>query len=221
MILQRHANDDARSGRPVLIGLTGPIACGKTAIGRMLSEIGGTVIDADQLAREATATGSSALPEIRTRFGSAVFAGEELDRAALARIVFADAGALRDLEAIVHPRVRALVEQRFEAAAHEGSPFVAIEAIKLVEGGLAERCDEVWLVECSPAAQRARLADRGLPADDAERRLIAQGEHLGDRLAAALEGRVPVRRISTDGPREQTRDVVEEALAEVLDRQIG
>ena len=58
-----------------------------------------------------------------------------------------------------------------------------VEAIKLVEGGLAERCDEVWIVECDPATQRARLLGRGSTADDIDRRLATQGSDLGDRLA--------------------------------------
>jgi dephospho-CoA kinase len=92
---------------------------------------------------------------------------------------------------------------------------VAIEAIKLVEGGLAERCDEVWLVECAPEAQRARLAARGVAAEDAEQRLAAQGRDLAGRLEALLADR-PHRRLSTDSTLDETRDRVEDALASAL-----
>ncbi|HEY8135050.1 MAG TPA: dephospho-CoA kinase, partial [Candidatus Limnocylindrales bacterium] len=85
--------------RPLLIGITGPIGCGKSNVGRVLGELGGTVIDADALARAATAPGGPALAEIRERFGGALFdARGELDRAGLAAIVFEDAAALTDLE---------------------------------------------------------------------------------------------------------------------------
>ena len=91
--------DSSRDSRPLLIGLTGPIGCGKSNVGRVLAELGGTVIDADALARAASAPGGPALGQIRERFGDAVFdAKGELDRAALAAIVFGDAAALADLE---------------------------------------------------------------------------------------------------------------------------
>jgi dephospho-CoA kinase len=204
----------------MLIGLTGPIGCGKSTVARMLAEVGATVIDADEAARRVTEPGSSALQEIRARFGEAVFAdGETLDRAALGRIVFGDEAALRDLEAIVHPRVRPLVEEKLGAAAKDGAPFAVVEAIKLVEGGLADRCDEVWLVECSAQTQRTRLAARGVPEQDIDSRTKVQGSDLVDRLEAQLADRaLPTRRVSTEGTIEQTREAVEEALADLLDR---
>ncbi len=219
-MFRRDSNPAVESIAPVLIGLTGPIGCGKSTVARMLADIGGTVIDADELAREATAPGSPALPEIRARFGAGVFSeAGTLDRSALAGIVFGDPEALRDLEQIVHPRVRPLVEERLAAAARDAAPFAVVEAIKLVEGGLADRCDEVWLIECSAQTQRARLAARGTLPEDAERRIERQGSDLVDRLARNLAERaVPTRRLSTEGTTEQTREAVEDALSEVLDR---
>jgi len=207
----------AAAARPLVIGLTGPIGCGKSTVGRLLADVGAQTIDADALARRVTEPGTPALLEIRGRFGDAVFdATGELDRAALARLVFADPAALADLERIVHPHVRQLIEVELREAAAAGLPVVAIEAIKLVEGGLAERCDEVWLIECAPATQRARLAGRGVLAADAELRLSAQGADLLDRLAERL-AEARVRRLSTEGSIERTRELVEDALAEALD----
>jgi dephospho-CoA kinase len=208
-------------GAPVLVGLTGPIGCGKSTVAGFLRDIGGEVIDADQLSRQATAPGAPALTAIRERFGDGVFGADgALDRQALAKTVFADAEALADLEQIVHPQVRLLVEQRLAAAAKERVPFAVIEAIKLVEGGLADGCAEVWIVDCSAATQRARLYGRGATGDDIERRLAAQGDDLAKRLAAQLEGRVRVRVLITDGSLDETRERVEDALAEALDRPV-
>jgi dephospho-CoA kinase len=178
----------------------------------MLADLGGIAIDADELAREVTSPGQPAVAAIERRFGPAVVSSAGvLDRAALADIVFRDGAALRDLEAIVHPGVRSRIEVRLERAGHDGDPFVVIEAIKLIEGGLAERCDEVWLIDCPAEVQRERLLGRGMDTADVERRLAAQGADLADRLAASAD-----RRIDTAGSRESVRECVEDALADVL-----
>jgi dephospho-CoA kinase len=203
--------------RPVRIGLTGPIGCGKSSIARWLAQAGGTVVDADEMARAVTAPGEPALDQIRERFGDDVFAPDgTLDRAALARIVFEDPEALRELERIVHPNVRVKIEAKVAAADESGAPFVVIEAIKLVEAGYAEECDEVWLVECQPSTQRARLADRGFEEADLERRLAAQGPDLVTRLAPAA-----TRRLVTDGTLAHTHDLVQAALRQALARGQG
>jgi dephospho-CoA kinase len=214
---ERRPSDDVAPERPFLIGLSGPIGCGKSTVARMLADLGGTVIDADVLAREATAPGKPALAAIRSRFGEGMFAADgSLDRAALASVVFADADALRDLERIVHPEVRRQVDTRLERAARDRVPFVVIEAIKLVEGGLADRCDEVWLADCAPETQRERLSGRGMAEADIDQRVAAQGERLAERLAGLLRGRVRVRRLSTETALDDTRETVENALADAL-----
>ena len=86
-----------------------------------------------------------------------------------------------------------------------------VEAIKLVEGGLAARCDEVWLIDCAPEVQRQRLERRGMEPADVERRLATQGPDLAERLAAHA-----TRRLDTSGTREDVRERVEDALADVL-----
>ena len=212
MSTQAVSGPTGRTGpAPFVIGLTGPIGCGKSTVAGILGELGGTVIDADALARDVTAPGEPALTAIHARFGDGVFTPDgSLDRSALAGIVFRDARALRDLEAITHPHVRQLVVAGLERAAAAGDPFVVIEAIKLVEGGLADRCDEVWLVECTRAEQRARMEGRGMPPDDVERRIAAQGD-LAERITARA-----TRRLSTSGSLRQTREQVESALADAL-----
>ncbi len=205
-------NEEGRTVTTV-IGLTGPIGCGKTTVAGWLAARGAVVVDADALARRATARGQPALPAIRARFGDAVFdADGNLDRAGLARIVFTDQRALADLEAIVHPAVHRMILSEVEAGQRAGVAFVVLEAIKLVEAGLGALCDEVWIVECGPEAQRARLAGRGVRRDDADRRIHAQGQHLADRLAARLareQPLLPVRRLRTDVPEEDVRRQVE------------
>ncbi len=146
-------------------------------------------------------------------FGTAVVAADgALDRAALAARVFEDPGSLARLEAIVHPAVRPVILDALRGADEAGAAVVVVEAIKLVEGGLAEQCDEVWLVTCPPGEQRDRLLTRGMPADDAERRIRAQGD-----LAARLEP-AATRVIDTGGDAEAARLRVHEALEQALAR---
>lgn len=166
------------------VGLTGGIASGKSAVSARMEESGAVVIDADVLAREALAPGSSGLAEVVEAFGREVLAEDgSLDRPALGRIVFADEAARQRLNAIVHPRVRAEAA-RLREQAQPGA--VVVEDIPLlVETGQQDRFDVVVVVH-APEQERIRriVEDRGGTAEDARARIAAQATD-AERAAAA------------------------------------
>jgi dephospho-CoA kinase len=196
----------------VRIGITGPIGCGKSTVAAWLGERAGVrIVDADHDARLVLAPGTPEVEAVYRRFGQDLRRPTgELDRQALGRIVFGDADALRDLESIVHPAVRPRILAAMDDAERSGARAVVIEAIKLVEGGLAELCDEVWLVTCDPAAQRERLIGRGDPPADATARVTAQGD-----LIERLRPRA-TRVVDTSGDPAATRSMVDALLDEAL-----
>ena len=159
-----------------LIGLTGGIATGKSTVGRMLAERGAAVIDADELAREAVRPGEPALARVVDRFGREVLRPDgTLDRARLGEIVFADAAARRDLEAITHPRVGELTEERVAAALSGTSPLVVVDIPLLFEHAREAMFDGVLLVYAPAEAQLRRLRERNhLDEVAARQRLAAQ-----------------------------------------------
>ena len=160
------------------IGLTGGIASGKSSVGRWLEQQGIPVLDADLYAREALAPGSTAALAVAERYGQAVQApgsGEAnaIDRAALGRIVFAEASERRWLEQLVHP----LVRERFDAELRRRAeaPVVVLMIPLLFEAGLETLCSEVWLVDCDEDQQLQRLMVRdGLSPAEAQARIDAQ-----------------------------------------------
>ncbi len=143
------------------IGLTGGIATGKSTVGRLLADgFGLPVLDADRYAREALAPGSAGAAAVAARYGAPVAGGEpvRVDRAALGRIVFADAGERAWLEALVHPIVRARFGQELQRLA--GEPVVVLMIPLLFEAGLEGLCSEIWHVDCDEEQQRQRLMAR-------------------------------------------------------------
>jgi dephospho-CoA kinase len=199
--------------RVPLIGLIGPIGCGKSTVAGWLAARGAAVIDADVLTREIMAPGTPIADAIVARFGAQYRRLDgSLDRAALGRLVFADPVRLGELESIVHPAVADLLEGSIRTADSRGPAAIVLEAIKLVEAGHAPWCDEVWLIICDPETQLARLTGRGMDEPDARQRMAAQAASLASWRAAAT------RTIRTDGPREAVERAVEAALQEALAR---
>jgi dephospho-CoA kinase len=139
----------------------------------MLRELGAATIDADVLYHKLIGPGSPLAQAIASHFGDGVLtANGAVDRHALGAIVFADAAALIELERLTHP---AVITAALAHIARLDSAVAAIDAVKLIESGLADRCDEVWLVACDPAVQVERLIARnGLSRADALLRISAQ-----------------------------------------------
>jgi dephospho-CoA kinase len=158
------------------VGLTGNIAAGKSAVASTWRELGATVVDADQLARQAVEPGTPALAKIAEAWGTWVLDDSGgLDRGALRQIVFADPDARERLEAIVHPAVGALRDAAFSEAAARGEPLVVADVPLLFEAGLVEQVDVVVLVDAPEPVRLMRLVgDRGLALDDAQRMIAAQ-----------------------------------------------
>jgi dephospho-CoA kinase len=156
-----------------VIGLTGNIATGKSTVMAMLARLGAFIIDADKLAHHLMRAGTPVHQRIVARFGAAVLAPSgEIDRARLGAIVFADAQALRDLEAIVHP---AVVEETLALLRAATEPVAVVEAIKLLEAGMERTCQAVWVVAAPRAQQVERLMrTRHLAQTEAELRIAAQ-----------------------------------------------
>lgn len=159
--------------RRIIIGLTGNIATGKSAVMKLAAEHGALVIDADRVVHELLQRDEDIQAAVVAAFGPEVRLPDgRIDRAAVGRIVFGDEQALRRLEDILHPAVREEIARR---VATSEAPIVMIEAIKLLEGPLAAVCDQVWVTTCSRATQLERLrVCRGMDDASAVARVEAQ-----------------------------------------------
>jgi dephospho-CoA kinase len=165
------------------VGLTGGIGSGKSTVADELARRGAVIIDADQLAREVVEPGTPGLAQIVARFGNRVLIDGRLDRAALAKIVFADPQVRQELESIIHPAVRRRAAE-LEAAAPSRSIVVHVIPL-LVETGQAANFDVVVVVDVESETQLGRLLARAeLSAEEARSRIAAQANR-AQRLAAA------------------------------------
>lgn len=166
-----------------IIGLTGNIATGKTVVRRMLEQLGAYTIDADGLSHRAIAKGAPGHDPAVATFGKWILDAQgEIDRKKLAGLVFRDPDALAQLEAIIHPLVREAVDVLIRRATR---PVVVVEAIKLLEGDLRNRCDSIWVTYAPPAVQIDRLIrHRDMSREEAQQRVSGQGPQT-DKIAAA------------------------------------
>jgi dephospho-CoA kinase len=159
-----------------LIGLTGGIASGKSSVAKLLARLGAAIVNADVLSREVVEPGHDAWKEIVDKFGTGVLQPDQsLDRQKLRAIIFNDPEARRTLESIIHPRVRALAEERIRQHANSGYEVVVYEVPLLFEGNLQESLRPVILVACDIDTQRRRLQERDqLDAASAQKQIEAQ-----------------------------------------------
>lgn len=166
-----------------ILGVTGNIATGKSTVTAMLARMGATVIDSDLVYRELVAPGQPLLDTLANRFGRDIVAADgSLDRPKLGAIVFSDPAALADLDRLTHPAVLAEVDRRV-AAVDRG--VVVLDAVKLIESGHADRCDQVWLVTADPDIQVQRLMKRNKLGEDEARRRVAAQPPLGPKRERA------------------------------------
>lgn len=205
-----------RRARLYRIALTGNIASGKSAVGRVWQRLGAQVIDADELAREAVAPETTGLAAVRAHFGDDVLHPDgELDRGALRRVVFADPAARRALEDIVHPEVERLRAAREQAAVEAGARVVVHMIPLLFEVGAEDQFDAVVLVDAPAEQRRARIVqDRGLSPAEAEAMIAAQEPAQEKREHATFV-------IDNDGTLAELERAAEETWQNLLKRAAG
>lgn len=186
-----------------VIGLTGNIAVGKSVVRQMAQHLGAYPIDADALAHQAMAPGAPAYQPIVQTFGQFILDGEQrINRAMLGQIVFSNPAALAKLEAITHPIIRQAI---MALVSRSKQPIVIVEAIKLLEGDLAQVVDEVWVVDAKPENQYKRLIEkRKMSPDEAKKRILAQNPQADKLKQAAVV-------INNDGNVEETWKQVQAA----------
>jgi len=160
---------------PRIIGITGNIACGKTAVGHMLLEMGAErYIDADAVVHKLYQRSQAIAVKVAEAFGPGVVAANgDIDRQALGTIVFQDSTAMRRLEEIVHPAVSQALAHELAQVSPTG--IVIIDAVKLLEGGSGKFCQSKWMVICPQEVEYERLVARNnLKPEEAWARLKAQ-----------------------------------------------
>lgn len=156
----------------LVVAVTGGIGSGKSLVGEIFRDLGAIVFDSDQLARDVVEQGSEGFNQVIARFGDQVLRDGQLDRTALAQIVFKDPLALKDLEAIIHPKVKALGDDIIKNAPK--GAVVVNEIPLLVESGGKDRFDYIIAVESTEVKRLERLRERGLKEYDARKRITSQ-----------------------------------------------
>ena len=167
---------EMKPDRMRIIGLTGGIASGKSMVARFFEDRGAMVIDADQLARSAVEPGSRGLERVVASFGPELLASDgKLDRKRLAALIFSNSGKRTLLEEIVHPEIKRLADSCIAQAAEDGQKLVFYMAPLLIEAGVTDRVDELWVVTVRPEVQLDRLMQRdGIDRAEALRIIASQ-----------------------------------------------
>ncbi|MCU1239973.1 MAG: Dephospho-CoA kinase [Candidatus Acidoferrum typicum] len=201
------------TGKMLRLGLTGGIATGKTAVATMLRELRFDVLDADSLYHKLIEPCQPAYNEVVREFGPSVLDNDaRVNRAKLAAIVFADPAKLANLNAILHPRVEAVIHQQFAEWAGNGSRDAAfVEAALLVEAGYQKNLDGLVVTWCRPEQQLERLRARGFSDEDAHCRIAAQLP-VAEKLSYARE------KIDCSGSLEETRRQVQALAAKLRNK---
>jgi dephospho-CoA kinase len=156
----------------LVVGLTGGIGSGKSLVGEYFSDLGATILDADELSRKVIDRGSKGFDQVVVAFGDSILRDGDIDRRALAEKVFASMSERAKLEAIVHP----LVREAFEAATRKlsGNEILVYEIPLLAETGVAGRFDFIITVESHLDVRAERLKSRGMRPSEIEGRVRAQ-----------------------------------------------
>ena len=190
-----------------VLGLTGGIGSGKSTVAKLIADLGVPVLDADQLAREVVEPGRPALAEVAAAWPEAIGPDGKVARKRLADIVFADPAQRLRLEAIMHPRIQALSDERFADLAQKGHALAFYEASLLVEGGRYKDFDGLVVVTASPETQLERVLARGdLTEAEAQARIDAQ-------LPTLAKVRVATHLVDNDADLESTKAQVERLVA--------
>ena len=193
----------------LIVALTGGIGAGKSLAAQYFSDLGARVVDADQLARVAIERGSEGFDEVILRFGEKIMRDGDIDRKALAEIIFSDPQAKEDLEAIIHPRVREL----FAEVVSDLQPgeVLIYEIPLLAESGSAKNFDLVITVEADLELRKERLRKRGMFISEIERRIAAQATREARQALADFV-------IINDGDEDQLLRAVENLWEELPSR---
>ncbi len=193
-----------------LLGLTGGIASGKSTVATILRRLGAAVINADELSREVVQPEQDAWKEIVTTFGPSILQEDKtLDRRKLRKIVFDNLEARKKLEAIIHPRVRALAERRISELAASGSSVIVYEVPLLFEAQIHLWLRPVILVACNIETQRKRLLER-----DHLTELEAQ-QHLNAQMSLEEKRKLADYIIENDGALEDLEQQVRTVLQKI------
>jgi len=189
--------EPGQSKCPLVIGLTGGIASGKSTIAGFFAELGVPIIDTDVIAREIVTSGSPVLDEIRDRFGDTVITGDgSLDRQAMRQLVFRDRKQRLALESILHPRIR---QEAYSRAAETDAAYVIIVVPLLYESPMREAMDRILVVDCNEETQLQRLLERDNETREQACRIMATQASREQRLSIADDI------ISNDGDRDDAR----------------